>query len=295
MQINRTSLFGLGWLSLLALALVLLPDSLFAFQEAAEPDGRWFDSNRLNVLLILALYGVMVIWYMRKAKSGDSVYIRPIPGIAAIEEAIGRATEMGRPVLYVPGVEEIDNIQTIYSMIILEYVAQLAAQYDTELIVPIGKAVVTPIAEETVKQGYVNAGRPDAFVPGNVRYLSDEQFAYTAGISGIIAREKPAANIYLGSFYAESLILAENGYVSGAVQVAGTANIHQLPFFVVACDYALIGEEFFATTAYLGRDPSLLGTIKATDMFKLGILAYLLVGLVLETMGISVLSTLLLI
>ena len=75
-------------------------------------------------------------------------------------------------------------------------------------------------------------------------YLSEEQFAFTAGVDGIMLREKPAANLYLGSFFAESLILAETGFQTGAVQIAGTANIHQLPFFVVACDYTLIGEEF---------------------------------------------------
>ena len=184
-------------------------------------------------------------------------------------------------------------IQTIYSMIILQHVAEMTARYDVELIVPVGRAVLTPIAEETVRQGYANAGRPDAFIPGNVRYLSYEQFAYTAGISGIISREKPAANIFLGSFYAESLILAETGFVAGAVQIAGTANIHQMPFFVVSCDYTLIGEEFFATTAYLSRDADLLGTIKATDLYKLGILAFLFIGTVLETLGITLFSRLL--
>ena len=143
------------------------------------------------------------------------------------------------------------------------------------------------MAEETVKQGYMNAGAPDAFKPDNVRYLSDEQFAFTGAVNGIILREKPAANIYLGSFYAESLILAETGFMAGSIQVAGTANIHQLPFFVVACDYTLIGEEFFASTAYLSKDPKLLGTLKAMDWFKAAIILVLIAGFILESFGIT--------
>ena len=55
----------------------------------------------------------------------------------------------------------------------------------------------------------------------------------------------------MGAFYAESLILAETGNSVGAIQIAGTAMPTQLPFFVAACDFTLIGEEFFAASAYL--------------------------------------------
>jgi hypothetical protein len=255
----------------------------------------WAHLPRINgidfkdpILFCLVIFGVLVFSQIRRARrNAEAMYIRPLAGITAIEEAVGRATEMGRPVLYVPGIDNINNIQTIYSMVILEKVAGTVAQYGTPLIVPVGKAFVVPMAEETVKQGYMNAGVPDAYNPNTVRYMSDEQFAFTAATNGIILREKPAANIFLGSFYAESLLLAETGFMTRSIQVAGTANVHQLPFFVVACDYTLIGEEFFAATAYMSREPNLLGTIKAQDYFKVGIIAALLVGFLLETVHLD--------
>ena len=80
---------------------------------------------------------------------------------------------------------------------------------------------------------------------------------------------------------------AETGFSTGAVQIAGTANIHQLPFFVVACDYTLIGEEFFAATAYLSRDPRVVGTITGTDVMKILLMMLIVIGTVLATAGIS--------
>jgi hypothetical protein len=216
---------------------------------------------------------------------GSIPFVRKIAGLTAIEEAIGRATEMGRAVLYVPGIDDANNIQTIYSMIILGNVAKTVARYETPLIVPICRAFVVPLAEETVKQGYVDAGRPDAYNVNNIRYLSEEQFAFTAGVDGIMLREKPAANLFLGSFFAESLILAETGFQTGAVQIAGTANIHQLPFFVVACDYTLIGEEFYAASAYLSREPKLIGVLKGTDWMKVIIIALIFIGVVASSAG----------
>ncbi|MDI6807949.1 MAG: fibronectin type III domain-containing protein [Candidatus Eisenbacteria bacterium] len=258
---------------------------------AASSEGNWFNTRRINVLSMLILFFLLVILFMERAKRGLSLFVRKIAGFQAIEEAIGRATEMGRPVLYVPGIDDANNIQTIYSMVILNNVAKMVAKYETPLIVPVCRAFVLPLAEETVRQGYLDAGRPDAYNADNIRYLSDEQFAFTAAVDGIMLRERPAANLFFGSFFAESLILAETGASTGAIQVAGTANIHQLPFFVVACDYTLIGEEFFAATAYLSKEPKLIGTLKGSDWMKLFIIILLVIGSAFETIGIHSFST----
>jgi len=253
----------------------------------ASPGASILNTTRLVMLAILAVYFISVLIYIRLASRGKEFFVRRISGLNAIEEAIGRATEMGRPVLYVPGIDDLNNIQTIASMVILGEVARMTASYETPILVPVCKPFVVPVAEEAVKQGFLNAGRPELYNPDNVRYLSDEQFAFTAGVNGIMLREKTAANIYMGSFFAESLILAETGFSTGAIQVAGTANIHQLPFFVAACDYALIGEELYAASAYLSKEPKLLGTLKASDLAKVIIMILLVIGCITETLGLT--------
>jgi hypothetical protein len=242
----------------------------------------WFNAGRTNVfVLILVFYG-LVLFMVRRARRGSQLRFRRIAGIDAIDEAIGRATELGKPVLYVPGTQDIDNIQTIASLQMLTSVATKAATYDIPIVVPLNRAFMVSVAEEAVKQGYLNAGRVDAYNRDNIRYLSDEQFAFTSGVTGIMMREKTAAHLFLGSFFAESLILSETGYSTGAIQIAGTANIHQLPFFVVACDYTLIGEEYFATSGLVTRNPELLGTLKATDWVKT-----ILIGAILAAAGLG--------
>jgi hypothetical protein len=239
--------------------------------------------DKIATAVAIVVFAWIMFASQRKAKRGVEIPIRRLAGLDALDEAIGRATEMGRPVLYVPGTDEIKEIQTIYSMMILRHVARKTAEYGTPIIVPTKNAVVMAFAEEAVRQGCADAGRPDAFVADNIRYLSDEQFAYCAGIAGIMYREKPAANIYMGMFYAEALILAETGFLGGAIQVAGTSRIEQLPAFVAACDYTIMGEEYFAVTAYLTREPSLVGTIRAGDVVKIAAIALFIVGTWLAT------------
>ena len=244
---------------------------------------QWFNTQRVNVASFVILFFAFVLFFLWSSRGGRKLFVRRIAGIDAIEEAVGRATEMGRPVLYVPGVQDIDDIQTMAALVILESVARTAAQYETKMIVPTNYPVPFTLAQEMVKNGYLEAGRPEAYDPNSVRYITSEQFAYVAAINGIILRDRPAANLYLGPFFAESLILAETGFSTGAIQVAGTANVHQLPFLVVACDYTLIGEELYAASAYLSREPKLLSTLKGSDYMKVVIIFLLLLGGAIET------------
>jgi hypothetical protein len=136
-----------------------------------------------------------------------------------------------------------------------------------------------------VQSSYLAAGRSEAYDPDRIYYVTDDQFSYVAATSGMIARKRPAACFYFGCFFAESLILAENGNAVGAIQVAGTAETAQLPFFVASCDYTLIGEEFFAASAYLSGEPDQLGTILGQDAVKAAAWAMVLLAAVLGTLS----------
>jgi hypothetical protein len=255
-----------------------------AFAGPERPVAAWFDTHKAGILVIvLAMFVLLTILFERAKRGGKKMYVRRIPGIDAMEEAIGRSTEMGRPVLYIAGIDEIQNIQTVAGLLILGHVAEMVARYDTQIRVPCVYPLNMVVAEEIVRQGFYNAGRPDAHRPQNIQFISPEQFAFAAGVAGIMLREKPATNIYLGRFFAESLIFAETGYVNKAIQIGGTAEITQLPFFIAACDYTIIGEELFAVSAYLSREPRLLSALKATDYMKILILGFILVGAAVAT------------
>jgi hypothetical protein len=245
--------------------------------------GEYFDSNRVNALILFVVFCTLVIWFIQAARRDPHLFIRRIAGLNAIDEAVGRATELGKKVLYVPGIMSIDENQTIASLAVLSHVARMTARYNTELDVPNKDPLTFASARETVKEAYMQEGRPDLYNDQMVHYVTYDQFAYTASVSGIMVREKPAANFLIGSFYAESLLLAETGQASGAIQIAGTAEVAQLPFFVCACDYTLIGEELYAAGAYLSREPAMLGSIKGQDYTKAVVAFFIVAGMLLTT------------
>ena len=234
-------------------------------------------------ILLIGL-SLLIIYFIISAQRGKRLYLRRIPGLNAIEEAVGRAVEMGRPILASIGLGDVDII-TLQALAIVANVASIAAKFAHRVTLPLRNAAQVPIAEEALRAAYTAAGRPDVFSENDVKFLSGEQFAFAAGVAGMIQREQPAATFLFGTFYAEALIIAENANQIGAIQIAGTPSTTQIPFFIAACDYVLIGDEYYAATAYITRQPTLLGSLVGQDVSKMILLGLVLLGALLLTAG----------
>lgn len=245
-----------------------------------SPAAQWLNTRRLWILAWTLVICGAILYYIHRARGGAEIFVRKIAGIEAVDEAIGRATEMGKKVMFIPGIQDMDDVQTIAALTILGRVARITAENNTQLEVPVCKSLVMVTARESVREAYSKAGRPDAYREDQVFYVTDDQFGYAAAIDGMVVRDKPATMFYMGAFFAESLILAETGNAAGAIQIAGTGQPAQLPFFVAACDYTLLGEELFAASAYLSREPKLLGSLKGQDFAKALFLIMMVAGVV---------------
>jgi len=255
--------------------------------EYFMPYSNWFNMKNMPMLAFTLVFTFFVFYYFLVSRKGKELYLRPIAGLEEIDNAIGRATEMGRPILYVPGLGYIEDIATLAALSILGYITKRAAVYDTRIIVPCHDYIVLPIAQQIVKESFATSGRPDSYNPNDVFFVSDSQFAYVAGVNGIMIRDKTATNFYMGMFFAEALIMTETGNSTGAIQIAGCDELTQIPFFITTCDYTLIGEELYAASAYMTKDPIMLGTLKSQDYTKMLIIIFIVLGTILSTINIT--------
>ena len=244
----------------------------------------WFNVATLPTFLISLLAIAIVLYATLHKKSLDKFKVREIGGLKAIEDAVGRATEMAHPLLYTPGWGgDIQRPTTIASMNILSHIAEKTASYDCRLIYPTHDPIIMSVAQEVVKESYARVGYPDRYKADDIAYVSSSQFGYAAAVDGMISRLKPASIFLLGTFEAESLILAETGNSINAIQIAGTDSTIQLSFFIVACDYTLIGEELFAASGYLSQDKSILASVKAQDFMKVLITLFIIIAVIWAT------------
>jgi hypothetical protein len=241
-------------------------------------------AGTVGKFVFLLVFTAVFWFFVNRTASGVKLVIRRIAGFDALDEAIGRCTEMGRPVHYTFGIGELDA-NVLASFDVLGYVAGQCAKMDTDLIVSNALGEVQMMTEEIVRAAYISAGKLDGYKADNVRYVSNVQTAYMSAILGIFQRERPGANLMMGPFFAESMMLAEAGQQIGAIQVGGTGRVIQVPFFIAACDYTLVGDELFVAGAYIGRKPIPVGAVYAQDFGKWLTLALVIVGSLLATSG----------
>ncbi len=235
-----------------------------------------------GVLVLLAFAGWMLFRQLTRANNGHRHFIRRIPGIDAIESAVGRCAEQGRPVVFTTALTDVGPV--LFACLgVLHSIAKRAAQYKLKLLIPQYSPEAMAIVEDTVREAYRAAGRANAFDPQSIVFLSSEQFAFASGYMGLVHRERAGAAFMFGVFAAEALVLAEAGQQVGARQVAASVSPEQVAFFICTCDYTLIGEELFSASAYMSREPVQVAALAAQDRVKLLFGALVICGVLCAT------------
>jgi hypothetical protein len=238
------------------------------------------------MLILILVFAALVLTYFFRARWGSVPYVRPIPGVMALEEAVGRATELGRPVIFVMGVTDLRDIITHASLSILERVAKIAATMRASLVALVRKPDVYPFAESIIREAYRSAGELESFnAQEQVRFLSDDATVYAMTVARTIEETAAGCTMFFGQFDYTSLLMTEPGALRGVLQIAGDPWLNQVPFFVCTCDYTIIGEEFFAAGAYVGSDPALRGSVASQDLIKLVFALLIIVGVICSLLG----------
>src|SRR5579862_878462 len=112
-------------------------------------DTGWFD------ILVVLLIAAFILYNIFRAKGGKDLFIRRIPGLTAVDDAVGRAAELGRPVLMVPGVQSDPiNAKAVQSINIYSHVARLAARFANPILVCCAQAGVFTVAQEVIRDVY---------------------------------------------------------------------------------------------------------------------------------------------
>jgi hypothetical protein len=248
----------------------------------------------MGLLLNIILFA-LVIYYMNKPKTP---YIRRVPALDAIEEAVGRATEMGKPVIASFGVcWNGFDYWTLAGLTVVSHVAKICASTDTRIIVPTGgsdgSVVVRPAAVETVRSAFASVGKTDNFNIDDVPFLSAFQGAYISGYVGLMQRLTPGAVILCGSHAYEGMSITEQSNFMGAITIAGASYISNMAAMACAADYLIIGEETPAAGAYLSQEPALIASIRVQDLYKFLTIILLILGWITVIAGSDVIKNLL--
>jgi hypothetical protein len=241
----------------------------------------------LMFALLLPFFPLLLI-LNRRIREGLKPALRPIPGYDALKAYLGRATESGRSVhvsLGTGGIGAGVTSETLAGLSVLEYVVAQAAVSGLKPIVTVSDPSVLPVAEDVVRQGYSLYGYLEEYDPTSVRFISSDRVAYAAGVTDVLDHAGVGANIMVGSFGDEFLLMSEVGAGRGIDQVGGTASPQILPFVYASADHTLIGEEIFAAGAYLLDKTSHIASLATQDWIRTAIIITIVIGIVARSLA----------
>jgi hypothetical protein len=236
---------------------------------------------------LLVITAVVIYWTNSQTKQGKIPFVRKIPALDAIDEAVGRATEMGRPVYFPIGTAPTGGTWTAGNLAALSMIHRTgvtAANMGTKQIVGTTRPDLIPMIDDVMKSAYLEGDEPDLYTFDDIRWFPS-QMAFVAGTAGMYAREPAGAQIMIGSWMAETLAFCEIGSRGGAFMIGGTDYRPYMPYMLATCDYALIGEEIFVASAYVTDEPAQKASIWAEDLVKWAILALTIGSSVLFAVG----------
>ena len=242
----------------------------------------------LGVLIVIcgAIY-----YFLYNAERGKLANIRRLPQVDAIDELIARCVETNRELWFIPGGGVMTNAFVLPGILsvfgILAYVTQRCAEFGAKIHCPTRNPIAYNIQYEIMREAYEAAGKPEEFDPL-------ETIVYFPGgamrpyiVQGAHSR-KPAAAILLGAYYHQTIIFCESLQRAGAMTLGGTDTTHNIPFMVAANNYSLIGEEMYAMSAYLSKDPVLGSTLAGQDVGKYLAIAMTILGVLAAAAGMPV-------
>lgn len=250
--------------------------------------------TNFSFILLVSSF-VLFIYGIRTSQTGKKIILRSLAAIDAIPEAVARAAEMGKPVLYstlIGGTQGTDSAMTIAGLGIMSEVARQCGQLGVRMHYLCYNSYLIPVGQDLIKQGYVDAGRPELYSDDMVEYTTENQNAFMTSVTAYILREKPAANLMFGATYWETTIQMGVGSIVGSMNIAGVPRLSYMPLAVCVCDYCLIGEELFAAAAYVDKDVNQIATIQVQDWIKAIMITIVLVSAVAIFLGSNALYSL---
>jgi hypothetical protein len=226
-------------------------------------------ASQLALLLFFLIVLLLTLLVSRRQRPP---VLRPIAAFEALPGQVGRAAESDQTLHLSLGTGGIGGSDTVASLAGLSALAHLAEQgvaTDTPPLVTVSNPTLLPLAQNVLRRAYARRGRSGDFHWTQVRLLSPSPMAYALGAMDMLNHEPVLANVMLGAFGPEVGLIARAGDEANLAQIGGSDDPRALAILYANTDCILIGEELYATDAYLNRTAIKLASLAAEDVARI--------------------------
>ncbi|MBN1933211.1 MAG: hypothetical protein JW934_01030 [Anaerolineae bacterium] len=248
-------------------------------------------SNSLYMLIrivAIVLPGLLLWLFMGWARKSGGRTLRPIPAFDAVKGLLGRMAESGRRVHIALGTSGVGDAQMpilACGLAVLRHLARQGASFGASPLTTVADPTSMLLAQDIVYDAYKSRGLQDHYQATDVQMIAPDAAAYAVGVQDAVNRETVAANVMIGHFDQEYLLMGEAGAQRGLIQLAGSDTVDAQPFMLATSRNVLIGEEAFAAGAYLTQEPKYVASLRVQDVLRVLIVLAIVLGVLWETLG----------
>lgn len=214
---------------------------------------------------------------------------RVIPALTKLSRAVDLSVEDGTRLFVALGRASLLTSRggaPLAGLGLLRRVAERASLSDRPPVAVAGEATVALLAQDTLQAGYRAMGAGDLYQPTSGRLSGMTPFSAAAGAMPIIRDENVSAGMLVGDFGVEAALLADVAERENTFLLGASADVASQAALFAAAQEPLLGEELFATGAYLDSDASHAASLTVQDIFRWLIILALFVGAVLKLIGL---------
>ena len=240
----------------------------------------------IGVIIIAAL--LLLAFTLMRRKS--PAVLRRIDAYERLNRVVGLAVETGSRLHISLGRGNLFTARggsALAGLAMLRRLAERTAVSDRPPIVTSGDASLSILSQDTLQAGYKAAGAEDQYRLTTRRLAGLTPFSYAAGTIPIMRDENISANVVIGDLGAESALLVEAADREDAHLIAASDNLSAQSILYASAQEPLIGEELFASGAYMGAGASHEASLQAQDVLRWLVIIAILIGAFLKFAGIS--------
>lgn len=239
-------------------------------------------------LIIIAVSAVLlfaiILWKRR-----SPLMLREIPALTRLYRTLGLSIEDGTCLHISLGSGSLLDARggsAFAGLAMLRHIAERTSVSDKPSVASAGDPTLGLLAQDTLQAGYQAAGVDELYVPTSGRVTGLSRFGYAAGAMHISQNENVSANILIGNFGAEAALLTEASDRDNVITIGASDDLSGQAVLFANTNDALIGEELFATGAYLGAGVSHTASLTVQDVLRWLVILALLGGAAAKFLGV---------
>jgi hypothetical protein len=242
-----------------------------------------------GIIALMALLIVGLGIFLRNPERAKRLVVRPVDAFDDLPQKAGEAVEGGTRIHVSLGTGVVGAQNTtgvLAGITVLDAVAETATISDKPPVITTGEGASATLAQNSLRRAYNKQNAIEEYDALSGRMAGPTPLSYTAGVMATLKDETVSTSLLIGTLGNELALIADAGRGENAHQIIGTDDSSAQAAAYVSADQALIGEDVYASGAYLlGGKPFHRASLHAQDAVRLIVMAAILLGSLLRLFG----------